>query len=366
MIHEARLLAETQRLHAARIGAEGHEPAIAVYDVIPRQRERRIATIDLADPVIELGVVDGGGVRVRRKRLVPDADQRKVPPGNDEHMPRFAPELGVAIPALALHREREPRFRAAPHGEASIPREGPTLPRAETRVAGKQILRARTRRIEDELCADLDLLAAQAVSGPDADDAIALPKESVRFDIVACRGTGLDRGLHERQHQPRRAVHLAVVEDGGAREVPIVELRVQVEQFRAAEQARERDPARAVRDAGITVEREEVVEVHAGAEKRLALAAAAIDRNDDRQRGDEVGCDAQQRASFPARGAQSRNIQVLEIANPAVNDLETLGGGAAAEIVALDQHRAQAAQRRVPQGGRAECATAYDCQIELT
>ena len=64
--------------------------------------------------------------------------------------------------------------------------------------------------------------------------------------------------------------------------------------------------------------------------------------------------------------ARSRaTSSVLEVADPAVNDLEALGRGAAAEIAALDQHGAQAAQRRIPERGRPESAAADDGEVVL-
>ena len=72
------------------------------------------------------------------------------------------------------------------------------------------------------------------------------------------------------------------------------------------------------------------------------------------------------RAPFTSGRAKPRDVRMLEIADAAMHDLETFGGCTTAEVIALDQHRAQSAQRRVPERGRAERTAADDGEVVLT
>ncbi len=112
-------------------------------------------------------------------------------------------------------------------------------------------------------------------------------------------------------------------------------------------------------------DREQVVDVHAGGQERLALTAVPVGGNQDRQRRDQMRGDAQHRGALGARGAQAANIGVLQVADAAVNHLEAFGRGAAREIPLFDQGDAQAAQGRVPGGGGAERPAAHHQHVEF-
>jgi hypothetical protein len=86
----------------------------------------------------------------------------------------------------------------------------------------------------------------------------------------------------------------------------------------------------------------------------------AVRWNRDRQRLHQVRRDAQQRRPFVRRCPQTSNIRMLQIADTAVNHLETFGRRAAAEICALDEGCAQTTQGCVTRSCGAECPCAYD------
>ena len=75
--------------------------------------------------------------------------------------------------------------------------------------------------------------------------------------------------------------------------------------------------------------------------------------------------DAKHRRALGTRGAHPANIGMLQVADAAVNHLETLGRGAARKIPLFDQGNAQAAQRRVPGRSGAERPAADHQHVEL-
>ena len=87
-------------------------------------------------------------------------------------------------------------------------------------------------------------------------------------------------------------------------------------------------------------------------------------RRQERQRPHQVRGDAQQGAPLPHVLAQLVEAQALQAADAAVQRLGVVERGAAADVAAIDQGDAQAAQGRIPGDGRAVDARADDHQIE--
>lgn len=75
--------------------------------------------------------------------------------------------------------------------------------------------------------------------------------------------------------------------------------------------------------------------------------------------------DSEQGGSFVAGRAQAAHVRVLQVTNAAVNHLEALGRGGAAEISAIDDRCAQSAQRCLTRCSGPERTAADDQKVEL-
>ncbi len=83
------------------------------------------------------------------------------------------------------------------------------------------------------------------------------------------------------------------------------------------------------------------VDEQAGAHRQLAARQQSIERQRKAHRGHGMRRDAGERAPLEHRFARARDVQVLQVAQPAVNRPQMVEGAAAAEVVALDErHRA--------------------------
>ncbi len=112
------------------------------------------------------------------------------------------------------------------------------------------------------------------------------------------------------------------------------------------------------------VEAEKVVEQHADAQPPAHEQAAAVPRHEELERLDQVRRDLQQRLALAQVHAHQREVQHLEIAEPAVHEPRRPGGRAAAEVGLLEQRDAQAAQRGVAGDAGADHAAADDQDVE--
>ena len=88
-------------------------------------------------------------------------------------------------------------------------------------------------------------------------------------------------------------------------------------------------------------------------------------RHEHRKRMHQVRRDPQQRRPLSGGFADAREVEVLEIADAAVNDLERVRRGLAPEIPAVEQGHRESALGRVPGGGRTADAAAHDDEVEL-
>src|SRR5215467_5283920 len=76
--------------------------------------------------------------------------------------------------------------------------------------------------------------------------------------------------------------------------------------------------------------------------------------------------DANPCRTLVARGSQTRQVRVLQVADPAVDHFERVRRRPTAKVHALDERDRQASERRVPCGARAEDPAADDDEVELT
>jgi len=79
----------------------------------------------------------------------------------------------------------------------------------------------------------------------------------------------------------------------------------------------------------------------------------------------QVRRDAEQRATLSARGAYPGDIQMLYIANAAVDDLERVSGSAGTKVIALYERYRETAQGGVPCGTRSKDSASDDYEVEF-
>ena len=97
----------------------------------------------------------------------------------------------------------------------------------------------------------------------------------------------------------------------------------------------------------IAEQREEVVQPHAGGEPPERDPVAAVQREEEGQGPDQVRRDPEQHAALPVGLEHQSQVAGLQVAQAAVHQAAGARAGARAEIVLLDQHRAEAAHGRV-------------------
>ncbi len=120
-----------------------------------------------------------------------------------------------------------------------------------------------------------------------------------------------------------------------------------------------------VSQAAVAIASQEIVKAHSGPQGHAAPHPVPEGRHQDPQRPDEVGRDAEERPPLIAGRAQSRQISVLDVTDPAVDHLEGVRGGGGAKIRSLDEGDREAPLGGVPGRTSTEDATADDHEVEL-
>src|SRR2546428_7014613 len=137
-------------------------------------------------------------------------------------------------------------------------------------------------------------------------------------------------------------------------------------------QARARAPPRAwQRGQGAAprqalVEREQVVKLHAQPELQRIEEGRPVQREKERQRKDEMRSDAQEDLALAHVASDEREVEELEIAQPAVDQPGRPGSGAGAEVGLLDDRDGEPAKGRVARDARPDDPAAYDEEIDGT
>ena len=105
--------------------------------------------------------------------------------------------------------------------------------------------------------------------------------------------------------------------------------------------------------------------VHVEPDPDAAVAALVAERrHQERRRVDEVWREPDQQLALQQRLADQAEVEVLQVAEPAVDHLRRAAGGALAEVVALDQRDRIAARGRVEGHAGAGDPTADDDHVE--
>ena len=94
-------------------------------------------------------------------------------------------------------------------------------------------------------------------------------------------------------------------------------------------------------------------------------APRLVERHDEAERPDEVRRHAQQYFAFGERGAHQAQGALLEIAQPAMDELRGRRRGAGGKVALLDQQHFEAAAGRIARNADAVDAAADDGEIEF-
>ena len=113
----------------------------------------------------------------------------------------------------------------------------------------------------------------------------------------------------------------------------------------------------------IAEQRERIVQPHARGQPPERDPVAAVQREHEGQRPHQVRRDAEQDAPLAVGLEHQPEVAGLEVAEAAVHQPARPRAGARAEVVLLDEHRAQPAHRRVACHAGAGNAAADDEQV---
>ena len=285
-------------------------------------------------------------VEVAVELAVGRPDQRELAPRDDEDHAVVAGRvvdgaLGQlrqqAVNALGPPQDAGPALRHAGElAELVHPRAGRVDddPRAERRDApGQEVARANAGdpalRVADDL-GDLGV-----VEGPRAQPAR-------RENVLEAEPLGIDEQIVE------------VV--AGAAEVARPERRLERERV---------DRGQYAIALPVPARRQPVVELQSDAHLDEAARRLPVDRHQERQRPHEVGRQPAQRLALAERFAHQREVEQLEIAQAAVDQLRRLGRRGRREVALLDQRRRHAAQGEIARDPGAGHAAADDDHVVL-
>ena len=112
------------------------------------------------------------------------------------------------------------------------------------------------------------------------------------------------------------------------------------------------------------VERQRVVQLHAGLQLGAVEHAAAVHRHQELQRLHQVGRQAQQDLAFAHVRAHQSEVEHFEVAQPTMDEARRPRRGARGEVVLFDQRYLESAQSQVAGNARAHDAATDDQHVE--
>ncbi len=291
----------------------GYDPAMHQRHVGPSQIERRKRFVQLRN--------ERGDLRLRRRRLVraahlrglPGSEQRPAPPRDQEQVAarrRASAERGITgvAPRDQVHRLE--------HREA-----GREAGRAEQAIDGA------ARRIHDCLGRDLECAARESIDTADARDSPSLFRHAEGFDVIGehrAVGSGRERPAEGQAIGLGRDV---VVPDGGASQAAAAQSRKLLDGVLARDHPPGRKAQR--RDhVAVAAGGHDPVDEKAGAHREASPGHGSVEGQRERHRGQGMRRDARERAPFTHRFARARQIEVLQVAQAAVDRPQVIEGAA--------------------------------------
>ena len=168
---------------------------------------------------------------------------------------------------------------------------------------------------------DLELVAGQRVSGPDAGDPLALSEKSGRLYVVGGFRPRVDGGFQNTEGEARRAVHLRVVEGYAAGQPSPVDARKFLYGLFFAKELAPGYLLIGVALTSVAIEDHSIVCGEPRGDYFLTLHAVSVRRHEEGQGVHLMWGDAHQGISLTARGANATDISRLHIAEAAVDYL---------------------------------------------
>ena len=259
-----------------------------------------------------------------------------------------------------------------------------------------QLVGPHTRGVDDVCATHLELRAGLAVACLHASRATVLLEQARDVDAVGTYGAEALRLAEDGQHEPH-VVGLAVVEEVAAGRLARGERREQLDDLLTRDHAvalgapglaflelrrfgrggrlgAAREPI-SVRALGarappaapaqaVAFDGHHVVEVQADAHQ--AIRPRAFEGgHDERQRPNEVRGEHHHQSALEQRLAHETEVEVLQVAKAAVNQLARAARGAGGVVGALEQRHAVAARGGVQRDPGARDAAAHDDDVEL-
>jgi len=314
------------------------------------------------------GAGDVGGSQPRREELVDGVEQVRHVVGGGLHVLEVALVVVVGGPdqRLAEPREHEDRPAPARRGDRAGHQRERGARQHDVRAAARadhghlglvvellrpQPVRPHPGRVDHARGAHLELLAAGGVPHARADRAASLLEEPDRLDPVGGHGAEALRLGQHRQHEPC-VVGLAVVEQVAAGRLAARQRGQQLRHLLPADDAvAGRAPVRVLARAAAGEGREPVDRhhvVHVQPDAGQPVGPRPVEGgHDQRQRADEMGRERDVDLALQQRLAHQPEVEVLEVAQAAVDELARARGRADRVVAALHQRHGAAARRRV-------------------
>ena len=327
------MLAAERARRLRLLGQQRPQARVHPLDVLVGERVAQ-HRVDAVEDVVDVGPARG---RVRQVEVpvgVGGADDPVPAPGDHEEHALLGAQDQPGVRRDAVARDDEVHSLGRPHVDA---------PAADELL---QLVGPHAGRVDHLAGADGDVGAVLQVACDHADDPLADPLE-VQHAGAGGDGRPVQRGGPRDGHRVARVVDLAVVVLDAADHRVLAQRRDEAQHAPPGQVAVARHAPRAA---------EGVVEDHPGAQVR-ALPDAVLERRQERDRLDEVRRQAvEQQAALAQRLADEPELELLEIAQAAVDQLARPARRARGEVALLDERDPQPARSRVERRAAADDA----------
>jgi len=298
------------------------------------------------EKIVDVLGLDGNLVGAAREVRIRRPDQRLVVPRNREEnatIPDRVQDHGVTVSdALARHHDVNAFRRAKNRWRGRI-------------IERPDAIEPRTRRVHDAPGRDAQRAASVDVAKTRSRNSPVAFLERFQSDVVQAHGAGMLRGQN-RLEDETRIVGDAVVVERPADESLGAQLRLEPKRSRRVI---------APVPADVSERGEQIVGEKPRAELPQADGALAEDREEERQRANQVRRQtAAQEIPLARRLEHEPDVTVLQIPNAAVDELRRAAARPGGEIALVDEGRTEAPKRRLARDARAVDAAANDDDVE--
>src|SRR5216110_1849345 len=338
---EERVLAGDLALAHPLLAHQSTDARPGEVDLVERRAWEGTARLVLEVPHVLLGCGDlagiSGVVGVGR------ADDRRIEPRHDEEQsPVALREKDMRV----LHRMSADDVDALGQAEEWV---GP-LPDGRDRP-----VEPGSGSDDRETSADLDVAAPDRVAHPSTDDAVVLAKKVGDPRMVQDEGSVRGRIDQVLDHEPLDERDLRVIEPPCPYQSVGLERRLR---------GKRRGAVKVLPLRQALVEREQVVELHAQSELQLIEEGRPVERQEEREGKHEVRRDTQEDLALAHVAAHQREVEELEVAEPAVDQPRRPGCGAGAEVRLFDEGNLEPAKGGVARDARPDDPAADDKKID--